>query len=91
MGYSDSLLHALNFAAPALAVALFTVFFSRLVLGKRGFTLAWWAQAAIIFIVNLLVLLAGLWFFERDGKMASYVALVICAASTQWLVSRSWR
>jgi hypothetical protein len=38
--------------------------------------------------VCLLVLLGGLWFFGRDGKMATYVVLVLASGSSQWLLSR---
>jgi hypothetical protein len=33
----------------------------------------------------------GLWFFGRDGKMASYAALLVVAATSQWIGGRGWR
>ncbi|WP_369821731.1 hypothetical protein [Polaromonas sp. OV174] len=52
---------------------------------------SWWAQAAIVFIVNLLLLTAGLLFFGHDGKMQTYAALVLGAALCQWGLLRGWR
>jgi hypothetical protein len=37
------------------------------------------------------VLASGLWWFGRDGKMATYTALVIAVATCQWLSGRAWR
>ena len=49
------------------------------------------AQAAINSAVGVLVLLVGLWFFGRDGKMATYAALVTLVALSQWATGRQWR
>ena len=46
------------------------------------------SRAAIIFIVNMFVLIAGLVLFGNDGKMATYAALVLAAATCQWVMSR---
>ena len=86
--------HLLNFAAPALVVALLLVLlapiFTSLLASKRPIAQSIWAQAAIIFIVNLLTLAAGLVFFGNDGKMASYAAMVVAAALTYWVLIRGW-
>jgi hypothetical protein len=84
----DALIHLLNFAAPALTLALTLPLLARL-LGRfsginRAASLGWMAQAAINFIAGLAVLATGLWFFGRDGKMATYAALVLVLASMQW-------
>lgn len=82
--------HLLNFMAPALFVALGLVLLTRLLgrflRSKRAPAQSLWAQVAIIFIVNLLVLAAGLVFFGNDGKMLTYTALVLCAAACQWVL-----
>jgi hypothetical protein len=91
MGPLDLFIHLLNFAAPALFVAALSVLASRIFLGATAAALAWWAQLAINFIVCLATLLAGLWFFGHDGKMASYAALVLACGSSQWLLARGWR
>jgi hypothetical protein len=36
-------------------------------------------------------LLAGLWYFGVDGKMATYAALVVAIAGCQWLSGRAWK
>jgi hypothetical protein len=38
-----------------------------------------------------LILLAGLVIFEHDGKMATYAAMVLACASSQWIAAKAWR
>ena len=87
--------HLLNFIAPAAFVALVLVLlagvFSRFSRSKRPPAPGLWTQAAIIFIVNLLVLIAGLVFFGNDAKMLTYAALVLAAAACQWALWRGWK
>jgi hypothetical protein len=91
----DALIHLLNFAAPALALALLLPFLARFVVRfsntKRAVSLGWLAQSAINFVAGLVVLTVGLWFFGRDGKMTTYAALVLVLASTQWVMESGWR
>jgi hypothetical protein len=87
----DFLLHGLGFAAPAFAVALLLAWLGRWLLPKGSARPGWWASLAINFIAGLAVLAAGLWYFGRDGKMATYAALVVVVATTQWLSGRAWR
>ena len=86
----DMLIHLLNFAAPALGVALGVSLFSLLLVKNRAPGLAIYAQAAINFVVCLMALAAGLWFFGRDGVMATYGAMLLCVASSQWVMNRGW-
>ena len=87
--------HIVNFLAPALVVALLLVFMSRIfrrfLVSKRPLAQSIYAQAAIIFIVNTIVLVAGLVFFGYDGKMATYAAMVLAAAVCQWVLGRGWQ
>jgi hypothetical protein len=87
--------HLLNFIAPAACVALLLVLLSRLSFGlfksKQPLAQAWWAQAAIVFIVGVAISTAGLMVFGRDGKMMTYAALVVGAAVCQWILIRGWR
>lgn len=87
--------HLLNFMAPAAVVAfllmLLAQFLGRFYKRKRSSATSWWAQLAIIFIVNLLVLTAGLVVFGADGKMATYAALVLASALCHWLLGRGWQ
>jgi len=48
-------------------------------------------MAAINFIVSLAALLLGLVFFGRDGKMATYLGMVLMCATSQWLMLRAWQ
>ena len=84
--------HLLNLIAPAAVAALLLVllasFFSRFSSTKKPAAQSIWARAAIIFIVNMLVLIAGLVLFGNDGKMATYAALVLVSAVCQWVMSR---
>ncbi len=88
MSTLDLFNHLLNFVAPALAVgflvALLAPLFIRKVATVRGFI----AQAAINSIASVVVLIGGLWFFGRDGKMATYGAMVLVCATAQWIGSK---
>lgn len=87
--------HLLNFIAPAAVVALLLVLssrvFSRFLVSKNPVTQSIWGQVAIIFVVNVVILVAGLVFFGNDGKMATYSAMVLASAASQWFLARGWR
>jgi hypothetical protein len=48
-------------------------------------------QVLVNFVFSLLALGLGLWFFGRDGKMATYLAMTVTGATSQWLMLRGWR
>ena len=87
--------HLLNFVAPAAVMALIFVLlsriFSRFLASKRPLAQSIFAQAATIFIVNVLVLMIGLIVFGNDGKMLTYAGTVVCSALCQWVLWRGWR
>jgi len=83
--------HLLNFVAPAFAVGFLSALLGRLTMRKAAGTLSWWLQGAINFIVGVAVLAGGLVFVGHDGKMATYAALVLACATSQWLVAGGWR
>lgn len=91
MGPLDQLYHLANFLAPALAVGLLLALAGPFVSKKSPEALGFLAQTAINCIAGAVALGLGLWFFGRDGKMASYCALLVFAASSQWAGGRSWR
>ena len=91
MGPLDLLFHLTGFVLPALVVGVLLVFLARIFIRKPSSAPVWWLQAAINSVVGVLVLVAGLVFFGRDGKMATYAALVVAMASSQWLLLRGWR
>ena len=86
--------HILNFLAPAACAALLLVLlsrvFSRFLAPKLPLAQSIYAQAAIIFIVNVFILTAGLVIFKNDGKMATYAAMVLGGALGQWVLLRGW-
>ncbi|MEO7400351.1 MAG: hypothetical protein ABIV07_06240 [Polaromonas sp.] len=87
--------HLLNFMAPAMVVALLLVASARLFFGFFGSNWALvhapWSQLAINFIVGVAVLAAGLVLFGHDGKMLTYLALVLATAASQWCLMGGWR
>jgi hypothetical protein len=91
MGPLDLLLHLLNFAAPAWVVALLVASFARFLMPGPLAAVSWWASLAINSIVGLAVSAGGLWHYGVDGKMATYAALVVAVAGSQWLLARAWR
>ncbi len=75
----------MNFCAPALGIGGFSTVLARLVwrgeLRQTSLVALWaWASAAAA-----LASVAGLVVFERDGRMATYAAMVVaCAAAIWW-------
>ena len=91
MALSDLFLHLLSFVAPAVAVAAMVAWADRLITPRQSAGLSWWYQVAINSIVGVAVLAAGLWHFGVDGKMATYMALIVAIASCQWACGRPWK
>ena len=91
MGPLNTLIHLLSFVAPALAVAVLVALAARFLLPRQPTGLAWWLHIAINSIAGVATLVAGLWYFGVDGRMATYAALVVAIAGCQWLSSRAWK
>lgn len=87
----DFLLHLLSFVAPAFVVALLVSLAGRLVLPRGSGPQRWWVSVALNFVAGVAALGVGLWWFGHDGKMATYTALVLAVATSQWLIARGWR
>lgn len=87
--------HGLNGLAPAALMALLLPLLARVFIefltSNQATTPAWWAQAAINFVVGGVVLTAGLVLFGRDGKMLTYVVLVLAMALSQWWQLGGWK
>ncbi|MBQ0958041.1 hypothetical protein KAK06_03635 [Ideonella sp. 4Y11] len=84
MGPLDALWHLLNFAAPALGLGLITTLLAKLLFRRELAGVGWrplwlWSAGA-----GGLSLLGGLIAFGRDGRMASYGALVAATALALW-------
>jgi hypothetical protein len=91
MGFLNPIFHLMNFLAPAMAVGVLLALAGPLLVGKSAIASPRIAQAAINVVAGSLALGLGLWFFGRDGKMASYAALLVVAATSQWIGGRGWR
>ncbi len=91
MSLLELLLHALNFAAPALVVALIVVLCSRILYAKSRPLANGWLQLAVNFAVGMGALVLGLWVFGTDGKLATYAVLVVGCGTAQWLLLRAWQ
>jgi hypothetical protein len=87
----DLLFHLLNFLAPAMGGSVLLAVLARLVVRSRACGESLLTQIGVNFLASALALGLGLWFFGRDGKMASYAAMVLCSASSQWLMQRGWK
>ena len=88
MGAADFIVHLLNFVAPAVFIALLVTLVARVLVRKQAVAPAWYAQAAINLAACIILLLAGLWYFGRDGTIASYAAMVLGCATSQWWMLR---
>jgi hypothetical protein len=91
MGVLDALLHAINFMSPAVFVAMFVAFAGRFFKQNKALAGGFIARAAINFVVCLAVLIIGLILTGRDGKMNTYLAMVLASATVQWFLSGAWR
>lgn len=86
--------HLLNFVAPALFLSLLLALGGRWLPQQRpqratlASALSWQKQAAINSTVGTAVLVAGLLYWGRDGKIFTYTALVLVCASSQWFMLR---
>jgi len=87
MGFLASINHAVNFLAPALWMALLMPLLARIFITKRSSSHTFLGLVALNSIVGCIVLVAGLVVFGGDGKMLTYLALVLGVASSQWLLS----
>ncbi len=77
------LAHLAGFVAPALGVGL--LLWAGLRIRRKGRSgLGSAMQLSLLCVVGIGVLLAGLVFFGRDGKMATYAALVLAQGTLAW-------
>jgi hypothetical protein len=91
MGPLDLLLHILNLLAPAFVVAAAVTLAGRRMSRQSSSPPSAGKRWAIQVGVGCAVLMGGLVLLGRDGKMATYGALVVAVATSQWLMQRGWR
>lgn len=83
MASLDQLLHLLNFLYPAFALGALLALVGCVISRNWPSARVFITQTAMNSVAGGAVLLLGLWLFGRDGKMATYGALVVACASSQ--------
>lgn len=83
--------HAINFVAPAAWMALALWLLGAWVFRGRPALLGRGRLLLLDFAVGVAVLAAGLLLLGRDGKMLTYVALVVGCATSHWVGRGGWR
>lgn len=84
--------HLLNFAAPALFLALGLALACRLLpMGRRAGAPTLRRQLLVLLGVNLAVSVAGFGLLGQDGRLMGYAAMTAAAALTQWWLLRGWK
>lgn len=85
MDVVDAAWHLLNFFAPALVVGAVTASGAKLVWWRSLRSVRWQRLAVWSVAACALTLVAGLWLFGHDGRMATYGAMVtVCALAVWW-------
>ncbi len=88
MTFWQLILHLFNFVLPALAMAVLMPWAGRWVMGSGGAPLR--RRMVIHAVAGVLVLVAGLLVQGHDGRMSTYMALVLVAATVEWALHRGW-
>lgn len=86
MDLLDAVWHLLNFVAPAIGVALFAASLAKVAWRRELAAVSWRRMVLWAALAGVVVLVAGLVVFGRDGKMATYAALVVASALALWWV-----
>jgi hypothetical protein len=84
MGPLDALWHLANFFAPAFGVALVTTALAKLLWRHELAAARWAGLLAWSAGAGAATLIGGLVVFGRDGRMATYGALVATTALALW-------
>ena len=82
------LVHLFGFVLPALTMAVFMPLAGRWVMGTGPQPLR--RRMLVHALCGVLVLVAGLWLHGQDGKMSTYMVLVLVAATVEWAMHRGW-
>lgn len=84
MGPLDLFWHLANLLAPALGMALIAPTLAKLLWRDALRAVPWVPLAAWVGGANALVLVLGLALQGRDGRMATYAAMVLASAAVLW-------
>ena len=83
-------LHLFNFVLPALGMALILPWLGRWALGRGGGA-ALFKRMLAHAVAGVMVLALGLVLQGDDGKMSTYMAMVMVAGTLEWVLLRGWR
>jgi hypothetical protein len=84
MGPLDAFWHVFNLFLPALGLGALASALAKLIWRKSLAGTRWWRLAAWTSAACTVALIGGLVGFGRDGKMATYGAMVLAAALVLW-------
>jgi hypothetical protein len=84
MDFIDGLLHVANFFAPALGVGALGALLAKLVWRRELRVVPWRRLAAWGCGAGALASFGGLVVLGRDGRIATYAAVVLAAAVALW-------
>ena len=84
MGPLDALNHLLNLFLPALGLGTLASAATKLLWRRELAAVAWRRLAVPACVTSAGLVLGGLVLFGRDGKMATYGAMVVVCAFTLW-------
>lgn len=85
MDFSLAFWHLLNFFAPGLGLGLIASALTKLLWRRELQQIGWLRLASWAVVGCSLVSIAGLASFGRDGKIATWAAMVAVCALTLWL------
>jgi len=88
MGPLDFANHLLNFVAPAVFVGFFLALAGPMVLRVRTKPGTWLGRGLVNTLVGCCALAGGLWFFGNDGKMVTYLGLLVACSLSQLALLR---
>jgi len=86
MGPFDALNHLVNLLLPAVGVAAIAAALAKLLWWRALAPVAWWRLALWAGSAGVAVTVGGLVLFGRDGRMATYGAMVGATALALWWV-----
>ena len=89
MTFTQAVFHFWGFILPAVAMAAVMPLAGRWVMGRGS--MPWPRRALWHLLAGVLVLAAGLVLQGQDGQMGTYAALVLVAATLEWVLHRGWR
>ena len=89
MTFAQLLFHLVNFIWPALILAALMPLAGRWVM--KAAAVRWPRRMLCHAMAGVVVLVAGLLVQGQDGRMVTYMALLLVAATLEWALHRGWR